>query len=79
LPSSWANELKKSNVQNKSTLQTKNTPQTKHTASNTQKTASKTTSNTVNKSDFPKNLSELLKRNPQVLQNAAQIAKKNYK
>jgi len=79
LPSSWANELKKSNVQNKSTLQTKNTPQTKNTASNTQKTASKTTSNTVNKSDFSKNLSELLKRNPQVLQNAAQIAKKNYK
>jgi hypothetical protein len=79
LPSSWANELKKSSVQDKSTLQTKNTSQSKNTVSNTQKAVSKTTTNTVSKSDFSKSLSDLLKKNPQVLQNAAQIYKKSYK
>jgi hypothetical protein len=68
LPSSWTNELKKTSVQKKS-----NTPSTKNTVSQ------KPASNTINISDFPKRLSELLQKNPQTLQNAAQIAKKNYK
>jgi hypothetical protein len=69
LPSNWANELKKNSVQKKS-----------NTSSTTNNTVSqKPASNTVNISDFPKRLSELLQKNPQTLQNAAQIAKKNYK
>ena len=69
LPSNWANELKKNSVQKKS-----------NTSSTTNNTVSqKPASNIVNISDFPKRLSELLQKNPQTLQNAAQIAKKNYK
>lgn len=75
LPSSWANELKKTNVQSKDTLQTKNTSQTKNTNLNTKKS----NSNAVNNSNFPERLSSLKNKNPQILRNAAKIAKSNYK
>ena len=69
LPVSWANELKKGNVQNKSTVQS--------TTNNT--TSQKSTSDVIKVSDFPKRLTELLQKNPQSLQNAAQTARNNYK
>ena len=69
LPSNWANELKKTNVQKVNSVQTvKNNTSSQKSASNTTKV-----------SDFPKRLAELLQKNPKVLQNAAQVAKNNYK
>ena len=69
LPTNWANELKKTNGQNKSSV---------HSTSisvNTQKSASEV----IKVSDFPKRLTEMQQKNPQSLQNAAQVARNNYK
>ena len=58
LPSSWANELKKTNVQSKSTLRTKNTSQTKNTSLSTQKS----NSNTIKNSNFQVDISHYFLR-----------------
>ena len=65
LPSSWANELKKSNVTNNNVKVSSNT--------NTQ-----STTDVIKVSDFPKRLAELQK-NSQSLQKAVGIARNNYK
>lgn len=69
LPASWANELKKGNVQNKSSAQSTDV------SMNTQKS----TTDVIKVSDFPKRLTELQQKNPQSLQNATQVARNNYK
>ena len=66
LPASWTNELKKSsNIQSKTNTSTS-------TVSNSNQNVSKI-------SDFPKRFSTLREKNPEILQEAARVARSNYK
>ena len=76
LPSSWANELKQFNKTKSSTTQTKTN---KNTTTQTTITKNTSANNSVSTSDFSKRLFALKEKNPEILYQAADIAKNSYK
>jgi RNA:NAD 2'-phosphotransferase (TPT1/KptA family) len=72
LPSDWIKDLKKTTVSQNNTTTTTQSKQTSTVS--TQKTQ-----NTQKVSDFSKRLSRLLENDPDIIKNAADISRRNYK